>query len=264
MQDYIKTRHKLTKLERLELRYLLKRTILAQRIKISKQSSVAWLECYEREKLLFRNIPQTLLELKEDKIAKSLLNNDNIALNEVFELKKEPDANVIKSFFKRYNKDKINDKIFDKTFHISKKFETKVSFVARRGKAGCYRGGIKLINIFLNGAKRFKTYILLHELIHSVSSSAFNYLYMVDFIETENYGRKGILLTDAQIQPLKEINELYKTLKEREKFDDYGFLSVAEFLAELANPTFRKVLRKQGVLKVVLEKYDEFLKNCDI
>lgn len=262
MQDYIKTRHKLTKLERLELRYLLKRTILAQRIKsfsfLSKQESVAWLECYEREKLLFRNIPQTLLELKEDKIAKSLLNNDNIALNEVFELKKESDANVIKSFFKRYNKDKINDKIFDKTFHISKKFETKVSFVARRGKAGCYREGIKLIDIFLNGAKRFKTYILLHELIHSVSSSAFNYLY------TENYGIKGILLTDAQIQPLKEINELYKTLKEREKFDDYGFLSAAEFLAELANPTFRKVLRKQGVLKVVLEKYDEFLKNCDI
>lgn len=281
IQRYIISRHNLTKLERLELRRLLKRAKIAsffkreinsmQKFRTSKNletisSYDRWISIFEREKLLFEdgNITKSLLKLKNDSIAKVLLKEDNIALNEVFELKKERDSSIIEAFFKRYNKDTLNDKIFDKTFNIAKKLEVKVSFIAQVGDGACYTPCVKLISmLFNNKPKELKTNILLHELIHSVSIHALNNLEMIESNSFAGY-RYPKLFTDSQFKPLKNIKELYKSLpqniKEQKGDDCYGFINDSEFLAELANPRFREKLQKIGILKMLLKNYHTFLK----
>ena len=53
----------------------------------------------------------------------TLLDN-NIAQDYVFDLADDEDFGIILAFFKRYNKDSLNNEIFDKTYPIAKKMQS--------------------------------------------------------------------------------------------------------------------------------------------
>ncbi|MGX3044916.1 hypothetical protein [Helicobacter sp. T3_23-1056] len=279
MQNLISKRHSLTELEHLELKELIREKKLIKltkkTAKFSNDTKIVNLlndknntrkKIFKKRKSAIKNrdIITTLQKVKNTSTAKSLLKNDNIALNEVLKLNNKRDCEIIETFFKRYNKDELNAKIFDKVFSLAKKHEVKVSFIAKKKVAANYILHTNIIRIFFNNkSKKFKTQLLLHELIHSVSMSALNDLKELDFA-LKHYPKFFI---NTQFMPLKNIEKMYESLpqdlKEQKGDDYYGFTNFEEFLAELVKPKFRKKLQKLGILESVLENFFAFLDKCD-
>lgn len=277
MQSLISKRHSLTELERLELKELIKeakfikcnKEIIKLRkrlVKISNDVQNTRKRIFKKEKARLQNgeITKSLLKVKNTSIAKSLLKNDNIALNKVQKLNNKRDSSIIETFFKRYNKDELNTKIFDKTFSLAKKREVKVSFIAEQKVAANYSPRTNLIRMFFNKkSKKFKAQLLLHELIHSVSVGVLSDLKELDFA-LRHYPE---LFINTQFAPLNNIKNIYESLpqdlKEQKGDDYYGFRGFEEFIAEIANPKFRDKLQKLGILENVLENYFAFLDKCD-
>ena len=279
MQSLISKRHSLTELERLELLELIREANFIKKhdkykyIKLIKRSVKTLNDAHNTSKKIFKKekarlqngeIARALQKVKNTSTAKSLLKNDNIVLNEVLKLNNKRDCEIIEAFFKRYNKDELNAKIFDKIFNLAKKHEVKVSFIAEEKVTANYSQHTNLIRMFFNNKpKKFKTQLLLHELIHSVSMSALNDLKELDFA-LRHYPK---IFINTQFAPLNKINKMYESLpqdlKEQKGDDYYGFSNFEEFIAELANPKFREKLQNLGILEEVLENFFAFLDKCD-
>ncbi|MGX3098290.1 hypothetical protein [Helicobacter sp. 23-1046] len=277
MQSLISKRHSLTELERLELLELIREANFIKKhdryIKLIKRSVKTLNDVHNTSKRIFKKekarlqngeIARALQKVKNTSTAKSLLKNNNIVLNEVLKLNNKRDCNIIEAFFKRYNKDELNAKIFNKTFSLAKKREVKVSFIAEEKVTANYSQRTNLIRMFFNKkSKKFKTQLLLHELIHRVSMGFLSDLEKLDFA-LNHYPE---LFINTQFAPLKNIENIYeslpKNLKEQKGDDYYGFRSFEEFIAEVANPKFRDKLQKLGILESVLENYFAFLDKCD-
>ncbi len=263
LTEQIAQRHSLTKFERLQLRVLIRNIKIVKEYKMEPNLYFAALskfcECeisaFERRKFQIND------ELRYSWITKDLL-ADGIALNEVFELKKPRDASVIEAFFERHNKDEINAALFAKTFEIAKKFEIKVSFTTEKDdKASAYyTSKIKLITMLFNDcSKAFKAETLLHELIHSVSVEA---IFYIERRKDRPKMKNPTLFSKPQIKPLSEIEMFHSALITLVKKDEhYGLKNAREFLAELADPTFRDFLRNMGLLEPILKKYFAFLES---
>ena len=251
-------RHKFTSFERLWLRELL---VQVRMLKIYKEvkhivdtTDIRRLKisALKRDILAFERRNFELAELKNSKVAKALL-KEGIALNEVFELKSDECA--VKAFFRRHNKDTLNAELFDKTLAIAKKLEIKVVFIARKHSGAYYSPSIKTIFMFFNNKpKKTKAIALLHELIHSVSTSDLNHL------ECTEIGIKTAR-SKPQIKPLRKIKKICSTLQNATKAKFYGLTNIYEFMAELSNPEFRAFLQKNGFLKMALNGYYKFLEN---
>ena len=257
----IARRHSLTKFERLMLRFLLVAAKIHKQHK-DKVDSAALNKAYG----YYFSAPcqyytQNKDELKRSKIAQDLL-DDDIELNEVFELKKPADASVIESFFYRHNEDEINAALFAKTFEIAKKFEIKVSFTTEKSEEATayYVPRIKLIAMLFNDrSKEYKAETLLHELIHSVSVEA---IYYIERRKDRPKTKNTTLFSKPQIKPLGEIEMFHSALITLMKKDEhYGLQDAREFLAELSNPTFRELLQNMGLLEPILKKYFAFLES---
>ncbi|MGX2981678.1 hypothetical protein [Helicobacter sp. 23-1045] len=162
----------------------------------------------------------------------TLLDN-NIAQDYAFDLANDEDFGIILALFKRYNKDSLNDEIFDKTYPIAKKRKVKITFTTRkcRGRLAHYRFNQNDIEIFTK--KEFADSIyrlartLLHELIHSISAGAL-----------QGNAKYLQLLTPKQTQLLKNIKSIYRQAYALAKKDE---------------------LQGFGVLESLMEKYYEFL-----
>ena len=279
MQSLISKRHSLTELERLELLELIRKANFIKKhdkykyIKLIKRSVKTLNDAHNTSKKIFKKekarlqngeIARALQKVKNTSTAKSLLKNDNIVLNEVLKLNNKRDCEIIETFFKRYNKDELNAKIFDKIFNLAKKHEVKVSFIAEQKVAAHYSLRTNLIRMFFhNKPKKCKTQLLLHELIHSVSIDALFDLGELDF-ELHHYPE---LFINTKFKPLRNIQSLYESLpqnlKEQKGDDYYGFSNFEEFIAELANPKFREKLQNLGILEEVLVNFFAFLDKCD-
>ncbi|MBR3425236.1 MAG: hypothetical protein IKG79_04230, partial [Neisseriaceae bacterium] len=93
--------------------------------------------------------------------------------------------------------------------------------------------------------------VLLHELIHSVTSRAM-------FLKEQGHTD---LLNNAQIQAIDEIEKIYKLVTEKAEElgvkGDYGLTNSHEMIAELANPVFRDKLKQIGVFDDTVAKITE-------
>ena len=257
----IAQRHSSTKFERLMLRFLLVATKIRKQHK-DNVDSAALNKAYGYYLWApMQYYTQNKDELKRSKIAQDLL-DDDIELNEVFELKKPADAQVIDTFFWRHNDDVLNGVIFDKTFEIAKKFEIKVSFTTEKNEeaSAYYVPRIKLITMLFNDhSKEYKAETLLHELIHSVSVEA---IYYIERRKDRPKTKNTTLLSKPQIKPLGEIEMFHSALITLIKKDEhYGLKNAREFLAELVAPNFRQLLQNMGLLEPILKKYFAFLES---
>ncbi|MDA3968031.1 hypothetical protein, partial [Helicobacter sp. WB40] len=169
--------------------------------------------------------------------------------------------------FKETNKDPYNDVLFDKVLQVANTLGVRYwKQINPTKKAGSY-------TYFLNRAmidKKLNIYnpkeipnVILHELIHSVSSRA---------IHAYESGSKH-LLTKPQIQAIEELKNIYKTITEKHPkkiFKDYsedmfenatknkeegrlyGLYNAQEFLAELSSKDFRNFLKEQNLFSKII------------
>ncbi|MDL0147698.1 hypothetical protein NYG95_08825, partial [Campylobacter felis] len=92
-----------------------------------------------------------------------------------------------------------------------------------------------------------KAQVLLHELIHSVTSRA---------MSLHKTSLRDKMLSKTQIRAIDGIEQIYKKLyKFRKTFklqDEYGLTNMHEMLAELANPMFSNKLKEIGLYEKVI------------
>ncbi|MCR5270566.1 MAG: strawberry notch family protein [Prevotella sp.] len=147
--------------------------------------------------------------------------------------------------FNDLNNDERTGKIFNKVLAVLKRL--KVDFRFTDSLEGGVNGGANpLINITFynwdaqtqNIENQDKARILLHEMIHNVTSQVLLY-YSKPLLRP--------LLSYSQISAARKLNAIYKEVKKQDPKNDkgdsyYGNISIFEMLAELANPKYRTAL----------------------
>ena len=147
--------------------------------------------------------------------------------------------------FNDLNNDERTGKIFNKVLAVLKRL--KVDFRFTDSLEGGVNGGANpLINITFynwdaqtqNIENQDKARILLHEMIHNVTSQVLLY-YSKPLLRP--------LLSYSQISAARKLNTIYKEVKKQDPKNDkgdsyYGNISIFEMLAELANPKYRTAL----------------------
>lgn len=188
---------------------------------------------------------------------------NNIMQDYTFDLDNEHDFSIIEVFFKRYNNDLINNEIFDKTYLVAQKLKVKIIFISKKyhTSSGLYDDNHKIIMPPTNAPIIKVATTLLHELIHSVSVRE---LRAISNHKSSAKKNEKIVqnLTAKQVESLQAIKALYgksHALHKKTCFYEYGFKNSFEFLAEIANPSFRSTLQDFGVLESLMEKYYAFL-----
>ena len=153
--------------------------------------------------------------------------------------------------FKSINKDKENDLLFDRIIESAKQLGVKVEIKNKNkgistnetGSYDIYKNLATIFNNFEN--KIHQSEDLLHELIHSTTARAFR--------------ASPDLLTPLQKEGVAELRKLYNDmLQANKKLGNgklpYGLSSLDEFVAELSNPEFRNILKKnQSVFDKIKE-----------
>lgn len=153
--------------------------------------------------------------------------------------------------FKSINKDKENDLLFDRIIESAKQLGVKVEIKNKNkgistnemGSYDIYKNLATIFNNFEN--KIHQSEDLLHELIHSTTARAFR--------------ASPDLLTPLQKEGVAELKAIYsKAIEGNKKLGNeklpYGLRSLDEFVAELSNPEFRNILKKnQSVFDKIKE-----------
>ena len=153
--------------------------------------------------------------------------------------------------FKSINKDKENDLLFDRIIESAKQLGVKVEIKNKNkgistnetGSYDIYKNLATIFNNFEN--KIHQSEDLLHELIHSTTARAFR--------------ASPDLLTPLQKEGIAELKAIYsKAIEGNKKLGNeklpYGLRSLDEFVAELSNPEFRNILKKnQSVFDKIKE-----------
>lgn len=161
------------------------------------------------------------------------ISNLGISENKIYTISK------VQELYNRFNDDETSKILADKVFNIAKNLGIEVSFIETLPLTigGTYTNNNTIVynKPFFEGKWRTsaKASILLHEVIHSVSMYALSN-------QTENWKR-----SEALQDFRTEINSIYQDIKNNPIIkNEYGATDVFEFVAELADPSFRDKIKK--------------------
>ena len=171
-----------------------------------------------------------------------------------------------RDLFYKGNPTQIQAELFEKVIPIAQKLGVNIRSAVRfryenagsdftKNIAGMYRTNPNAATLKKGISQEIKHEVLLHELIHSVTSRA---IYA--------YDRKQLdLLTTPQQNAIKNIKEIYTELfskrdemglkmwQDKENTGNYGLKNEHEMLAELANPSFVEKLKNIGIFEKLVD-----------
>ena len=196
-------------------------------------------------------------------------------LQGVLRLNNERDYKTLTSFFKENAYDSVDNELFKHSLIVAKQLGVEIEFTHNIFNRSFYLLNENKIAIESNQPNTGQAQDLLHELIHATTRKAFVLYKSNPTIAKE-------LFTQKQINAFKDIEKIFEYSKK--KFDDmseadfqsslklmqgkgllpkhldisllnktnfkeinYGYKSVDEFIAELANPIFREHLKTQSL-----------------
>lgn len=196
--------------------------------------------------------------------------------NTVTQTQEQINSNLNKSLqeaqkiFKAYNKDKYNDKLFDKVIEVANSLGVRYWVQSNpkwvNGTYTYYLNRAMIdTKLFMFDQKEIAP-TLLHELIHSTTSRA---LHLYD------NGHKE-LLSKAQQEAIAELKDIYTLITSKNKdkqwisYADtkteafknqnriYGLKNEHEMLAELSNKDFRDFLKEQNIFVKIINAIKKF------
>ena len=200
------------------------------------------------------------LEDAENQLMKGSI-EERAEINLTYDINTPDGEQKVRELFYNSKHDEAQAELFEKVFAMAQKLNVEVrhalrdeTMIAKRDTK--YIGGWYMLD--KNSARvkhsgnikvERKGEILLHELVHSVTSRAM-------FLKEQG---QADLLNPAQVKAIEEIEKIYQKVCENAKalgFDkwigaennmgsgDYGLKNSHEFVAELANPVFREKLKQ--------------------
>ena len=196
-------------------------------------------------------------------------------LDKIYSLKNGDDKKLLSDFFRAHNEQEytrgyINgnafaskqiQEIFDRALGVASRLDVKVKFESKVGGRSFFDLGENTITI---NATRYAPQDLAHELIHATFHKGYK-------IYKENLSEARKVLTARQIRAYKEIEELYKDskdiwlrehphhyIKDANQKMPYAYESIDEFIAELSDPAFRAILKKQTLWERIGEAIYRF------
>lgn len=169
----------------------------------------------------------------------------------------------VKDLFYRFNDDLTLKEIFDKVYNTWKKIpsvsvfikDTLISNPNALGEAD----SLGLINyktsLFFEN-KDLIAHVLLHEIIHSVTSYAIN-----SYIHRKEKGNKEIydILPSNIKEACEELQKIYDEIKNNKNIKGaYGLKDIKELLAEVSSLEFRENLKKEGIWDKIINAIKKF------
>lgn len=158
----------------------------------------------------------------------------------------------VKELFERFNSNVFLGKVFTKVFEIWKKIpNVNITIKDNLGKPG-YLGTANRIgeikyktDLFLKESEDTIAHILLHEVIHSITTYA-TYAYINK--DTKGYEEIYNSLPDNIKKACEDLQSLYDKLDSKKYLKDkYGLKNIHELLAEVSNVDFRNDIRAGGL-----------------
>lgn len=145
----------------------------------------------------------------------------------------------IRELFDRFNTDRTSKTLADKVFNLAEELGLNITFQEPSIKGLSERAGGRFNSGEIQYNKKFleedilnhrKSWVLLHEVLHAVTTYA---------LDRRIEGNK-------KLQNFKsEIEDIFYEIKDRGLLKDtYGMANTHEFVAELANPVFRRKLQE--------------------
>ncbi|MBP5788933.1 MAG: hypothetical protein J6W29_01685, partial [Neisseriaceae bacterium] len=230
--------------------------------KISKLGNAEW------RINTFREIKESdidLLEDTENQLMKGSI-EERAEINLTYDINTEYGKQKIRELFYNSKHDEAQAELFEKVFAMAQKLNVEVRHALRNPhKTFSQRNATTMVlgwyQMKENSARvkhggnikvEEKGEVLLHELVHSVTSRAI-------FLKEQGHTE---LLNPAQVKAIEEIEKIYQAVLDKaeelgfEKFQkitkdgvetyqgDYGLQNAHEFIAELANPVFREKLKQ--------------------
>ena len=163
----------------------------------------------------------------------------------------------VKELFERFNNNVFLGKVFTKVFEIWKKIpNVNITIKDDLGKPGYLGtanriGGIKYkTDLFLKESEDTIAHILLHEVIHSITTYA-TYAYINK--DTKGYEEIYNSLPDNIKKACEDLQSLYNKLASKKYLkDEYGLKNIHELLAEISNVDFRNAIRTGGFWDTII------------
>ena len=163
----------------------------------------------------------------------------------------------VKELFERFNSNVFLGKVFTKVFEIWKKIpNVNITIKDDLGKPG-YLGTANRIgeikyktDLFLKESEDTIAHILLHEVIHSITTYA-TYAYINK--DTKGYEEIYNSLPDNIKKACEDLQSLYNKLASKKYLkDEYGLKNIHELLAEISNVDFRNAIRTGGFWDTII------------
>lgn len=158
------------------------------------------------------------------------------------------------SLFTQLNSDQYLNELFEKVMDVAKNLGLKFH-LRKFGKTtfGDNFGNIVRLNLNLFNSAKYsndtKAQTMLHELIHSVTSYAF------DIDRNSEYGG-GIQLSEAMREAVQQIKLAFNQIKYDKNFKgEYGIKNIHEMMAELSNPSFRQKLQETTIWERIVDAF---------
>lgn len=158
------------------------------------------------------------------------------------------------SLFTQLNSDPYLNELFEKVMDVAKNLGLKFH-LRKFGKTtfGDNFGNIVRLNLNLFNSAKYsndtKAQTMLHELIHSVTSYAF------DIDRNSEYGG-GIQLSEAMREAVQQIKLAFNQIKYDKNFKgEYGIKNIHEMMAELSNPSFRQKLQETTIWERIVDAF---------
>ncbi|MBR2252042.1 MAG: hypothetical protein IJ881_06530, partial [Neisseriaceae bacterium] len=211
---------------------------------------------YDSEIKFFAN-----LETAENQLMKGSI-EDRAEINLTYDINTPDGEKKVRELFYGSRHDEQQAELFERVFAMAQKLGVEVRHALRdsgenkeinKTVLGQYSLDKNSARVKHNGFidPEQKGEVLLHELIHSVTSRAM-------FLKEQGHTD---LLNNAQIQAIDEIEKIYKLVTEKAEElgvkGDYGLTNSHEMIAELANPVFRDKLKQIGVFDDTVAKITE-------
>lgn len=169
------------------------------------------------------------------------------------------ESGVLRDAFEAFEKDETQRILFRKVAEVAEKLGCtyKVDYRKRsdpQGELAYELGGQIVFHVDeLDGQNNENIAAsILHELIHGVTSYAIN-------ISENQSGVEGVALPTNLHNAVRKLRAAYNVSKPSIK-GEYGALNIYEFVAELANPTFRRKLDQKKFLHRVLDAIIDIFK----
>lgn len=169
----------------------------------------------------------------------------------------------VKDLFYRFNDDPILKEIFDKVYNTWKKIpsvsvsikDTLTSNPNALGEADSLGLIYYKTSLFFEN-KDLIAHVLLHEIIHSVTSYAIN-----SYIHRKEKGNKEIydILPSNIKEACEELQKIYDEIKNNKNIKGaYGLKNIKELLAEVSSLEFRENLKKEGIWDRIINAIKKF------